>query len=95
MLSSQAHPSPSYFLSNRNSPYRPVRGVSTLLVSPPSAAVHNAPHQLPLHQMHYHPLAKSRTEYKTGVVPYMHQAAWSGMYQPQHWPQMPQPNFNP
>ena len=89
----QAHPSPSYFLSNRNSPYRPVRGVSTLLVSPPSAAVHNAPHNLPLHQMHYHPLAKTRTEYKTGVVPYMHHDAWSNLYQPQHWPQMPQPNF--
>ncbi|KAI9841513.1 MAG: hypothetical protein M1838_003530, partial [Thelocarpon superellum] len=57
---SQAHASPSYFLTHRNSPYRPVRRVSTLLVSPPAGAVQNAPQNLGLDQMHYQPLGKSR-----------------------------------
>ncbi|KAJ5554123.1 hypothetical protein N7513_004082 [Penicillium frequentans] len=31
----QTHLSPSFFLANRNSPYRPVRSVHTLLIPPP------------------------------------------------------------
>ena len=90
---SQAHSSPSYFLSHRNSPYCPVRGVSTLLVSPPRAAVQNVVQSLPLNQMHYHPLGSARTDYRTGVVPYMHHDPRSNLYQQQYWPSMPQPRF--
>ncbi|KAI4838104.1 hypothetical protein E4T44_08204, partial [Aureobasidium sp. EXF-8845] len=51
----QAHVSqlsPSYFLAQRNSPYRPVRGVSTLLVPPPSRAMQQ-PQNVQREQMHY------------------------------------------
>lgn len=68
--------SPSYFLTNRNSPYRPVRSVNTLLIPPPSASLHNPTRNIGLDQMRYHPLAKAPTETKAGVVPYMHQDAW-------------------
>ncbi|EEQ90709.2 mucin [Blastomyces dermatitidis ER-3] len=60
--------SPS-FVIDRNSPYRPVRQVNTLLYPPPSASMNHARH-LPLDQMHYQPLGKSVTERKTGVLPY-------------------------
>lgn len=71
--------SPNWILGNRNSPYRPVRGVNTLLVPPPSTSV--LPPALAYDQMHYQPLGKSRTEYKTGVVPYLQTENW-----PQVWP---------
>ncbi len=72
--------SPSYFLTNRNSPYRPVRSVNTLLIPPPSASLHNPSRNIGLDQMRYHPLAKAPTEARAGVVPYMHTDAW-----PQPW----------
>lgn len=75
---SQQH-SPNWILGNRNSPYRPVRGVSTLLVPPPLSSAQ--PPALAYDQMHYQPLGKSRTEYKTGVVPYLQTEIW-----PQVWP---------
>ena len=53
----------------RNSPYRPVRGVNTLLVPP--AAMSPEALNMSWQRMHYQPLAKQRTEYKTGVVPYL------------------------
>lgn len=71
--------SPNWILGNRNSPYRPVRGVNTLLVPPPSMSAE--PPTLCYDQMHYQPLGKSRTEYKTGIVPYMQTETW-----PQVWP---------
>ncbi|KAI9716250.1 MAG: hypothetical protein M1812_005475 [Candelaria pacifica] len=68
---SQTRLSPSYFLTHRNSPYRPVRHVNTLLVPPPSASMHNPTKNMNFDQMHYQPLGKSISERKTGVVPYM------------------------
>jgi hypothetical protein len=68
--------SPSYFLTNRNSPYRPVRSVNTLLIPPPSASLQNPSRNIGLDQMRYQALAKAPTEAKAGVVPYMHHDAW-------------------
>jgi hypothetical protein len=89
--SSPSHLSPSFFLTNRNSPYRPVRRVSTLLVPPPPASFNSAPQGLSFNQMHYQPLGKSKSECKTGVVPYMQVDPWP---QSSHWPPLPQPNFH-
>lgn len=84
---SQTHLSPSFFLVNRHSPYRPVRAVNTLLIPPPPTSLHQ-PRNLSGDQMHYQPLGKSVSERRTGVLPYIHQEAW---------PQGPiaQPNFLP
>ncbi|KAL4899524.1 hypothetical protein BDW74DRAFT_109397 [Aspergillus multicolor] len=79
------HLSPSYFLANRNSPYRPVRSVNTLLIPPPSASLEQQ-RAVPFHHMHYQPLGKS-TERRTGLLPYLHHETWSqGPYIP--------PSFN-
>jgi hypothetical protein len=79
------HISPSFFLQQRSSPYKPVRHVNTLLYPPPSASMHdysaNADH------MHYQPLGK-RNDYRPGVVPDYAQGPY------QHWPILPQPNFH-
>ncbi|KAI9815867.1 MAG: hypothetical protein M1826_001931 [Phylliscum demangeonii] len=83
---SQSHLSPSYFLTHRDSPYRPVRQVSTLLVPPRFGLMHGAPPPLPCEQMHYQPLGKSRSEYRTGVVPSMPAP-------PLSWPQAHPPLF--
>ncbi|OKL55922.1 hypothetical protein UA08_08918 [Talaromyces atroroseus] len=80
----QNHLSPSFFLVNRNSPYRPVRAVNTLLIPPPSASLHQHRH-LSMDQMHYQPLGKTLNERRTGVLPYLHHDALS----------IPQPNFLP
>ncbi|KAK3937988.1 hypothetical protein QBC46DRAFT_266328 [Diplogelasinospora grovesii] len=62
--------SPSIYLQQRNSPYRPVRHVNTLLYPPPSAFLqqYHITNALPPAQMHYHPLGR-RNELRTGVVP--------------------------
>jgi hypothetical protein len=91
--SSPSHLSPSFFLTNRNSPYRPVRRVSTLLVPPPPASFNSAPHGLGFNQMHYQPLGKSKSECKTGVVPYMQADSWPQI-QSSQWPPLPPPNFH-
>lgn len=68
----QAHVSqlsPSYFLAQRNSPYRPVRGVSTLLVPPPSRAMQQ-PQNVQHEQMHYQPLGRPQ-ERQQGRLPYI------------------------
>lgn len=86
MHTPQSHLSPTaYFLINRNSPYRPVRAVNTLLIPPPSASLHQ-PRHLPMDQMHYQPLGKTATERRTGLLPYLHEA----------WPQgrIAQPDFH-
>lgn len=87
-LSTYSVPTPQSRLSpsvviNRNSPYRPVRGVNTLLFPPPSASLQH-PRPLSFSQMHYQPLGKV-SERKTGVLPYL---------QPEGWPEPPlaQPN---
>ena len=83
--------SPSFFLTDRYSPYRPVRSVNTLLIPPPSGSVHN-PRNLSFNQMHYQPLGKAVSERKTGVLPYLHHDAWPQQsQQPQQPPQLLQP----
>lgn len=86
----QNHVSPSVFLM-RNSPYKPIRTVNTLLVPPPSASMHNQSQHIGYDQMHYQPLGK--TERKTGLVPYMHHEAWPPMHQIPQWPSMAQSNY--
>ncbi|KAG9782545.1 hypothetical protein ABEF93_004351 [Exophiala dermatitidis] len=68
--------SPSYFLSNRASPYRPVRNVNTLLIPPPSAALQLPVRHIPSDQIHYQPLSKAATEPRSGPVPYMQIDPW-------------------
>ncbi|PGH06753.1 hypothetical protein GX51_02194 [Blastomyces parvus] len=83
--------SPS-FVIDRNSPYRPVRQVNTLLYPPPSASMNHARH-LPLDQMHYQPLGKAVTERKTGVLPYSQNNSCSETWcdsQPHMQPSFPQ-----
>lgn len=69
--------SPSYFLTNRSSPYRPVRNVNTLLIPPPPASLNNATRNIGHDQIHYQPLSKNSTERRVGVVPYLHHDAWA------------------
>lgn len=73
--------SPLAYNFQRNSPYRPIRGVNTLLVPPPSASLHNPSQSIGAGDLRYQPLAKNTTERKTGVVPYQ-----SSGYQTQSWP---------
>lgn len=73
--------SPSLFLAQRNSPYRPIRGVSTLLVPPPPRAMHQ-PQTFDREQMHYQPLGRPQ-ERQQGRLPYIHQNQWyDGQQQP-------------
>ena len=83
--------SPSGMPLARSSPYKPVRGVHTLLVPPPSAAVYQAPQQLSYNQMRYQPLGQPKTETRTGVLPHFPFNTWSHSHQMQHY--LPQPNF--
>lgn len=77
--------SPSFFLQQRSSPYKPVRLPNTLLYPPPSASMHN--YSTNVEQMHYQPLGK-RNDYRSGIVPeYVSHPAYQG------WPALPQPNF--
>lgn len=68
--------SPSYFLTNRQSPYRPVRHVNTLLIPPPSAALQNQARTVSHEQMHYQPLSKVNFERRSGPVPYHQPEGW-------------------
>ncbi|KAF9882716.1 hypothetical protein FE257_005490 [Aspergillus nanangensis] len=72
----QTHLSPSFFLANRNSPYRPVRNVNTLLIPPPSSSLQQQ-RNIPFDHMHYQPLGKTAAERKTGLLPYIHPEAWA------------------
>jgi hypothetical protein len=81
------HISPSFFLQQRSSPYKPVRHVNTLLYPPPSASMQD--YSANVDQMHYQPLGK-RNDYRRGVVP--DYASHPAPYQ--HWPVLPQPNFH-
>lgn len=62
--------SPSVYLQQRDSPYKPVRQVNTLLIPPASAFLHQYHFQNAVtpNQMHYQPLGR-RNEYRTGIVP--------------------------
>lgn len=82
------HISPSFYLQQRASPYKPVRNVNTLLYPPPSASMHD--YSMNGDQMHYLPLGK-RHDMRSGVVPdYTLHATY------QQWPPPPpQPNFRP
>jgi hypothetical protein len=72
----QAHlSSPSFFLANRNSPYRPVCSVNTLLIPPPSSSLQQQ-RSVPFDHMHYQPLGKGSTR-KTGLLPYIQPDAWN------------------
>lgn len=72
----QTHLSPSFFLANRNSPYRPVRSVNTLLIPPPSSSLQQQ-RNVPFDHMHYQPLGKGTTSRKTGLLPYIQPDAWN------------------
>lgn len=85
------HLSPAAFPFPRSSPYKPVRSVNTLLVPPPSASMHNAPHSLNSNQMHYQPLGKPISQSRQGVLPILQHDSWG---QPQDRPlYLPQPRF--
>lgn len=61
--------SPSIYLQHRNSPYKPIRHVRTLLNPPPPSSLQS--YQLPAippSQMHYQPIGR-RNDQRTGIVP--------------------------
>ncbi|KAL6721711.1 hypothetical protein ACLMJK_000815 [Lecanora helva] len=68
--------SPSGWPMPRSSPYKPLRGVNTLLVPPPSASIHNQPQNVSHGQMHYQPLGKPVSERRSGVLPYFPFNTW-------------------
>ncbi|KAJ5682369.1 hypothetical protein N7462_005534 [Penicillium macrosclerotiorum] len=72
----QTHLSPSYFLANRDSPYRPVRSVHTLLIPPPSTSMQQQ-RSVPFDHMHYQPLGKTSADRKTGLLPYIYPESWT------------------
>lgn len=85
------HLSPAAFPFPRNSPYKPIRSVNTLLVPPPSASMHNAPPILRYNQMQYQPLGKPISQSLPGVLPMLPHDSWG---QPQDRPlYLPQPKF--
>lgn len=85
--------SPSYFLNQRQSPYRPVRGVHTLLVPPPQASIQNPARNISYDQMHYHPLGRPMTDRRAGPLPYMDHSAWPETHQLNQLPVPQQPVF--
>lgn len=62
--------SPSVYLQDRASPYKPIRHVNRLLYPPPSASLDRYHLSIPVHpnQMHYQPIGR-RHDLRTGVVP--------------------------
>ena len=61
--------SPSIYLQQRDSPYKPLRPPNKLLYPPPSSYQDYSQHHQPtIDQMHYQPLGR-RNDYRTGVVP--------------------------
>ncbi|CAL3966577.1 unnamed protein product [Diplocarpon coronariae] len=88
-FSDHHHPknfSPSFFLQQRSSPYRPVRYVNTLLHPPPSASMHG--YSINANQIMYQPLGK-RNDNRVGVVPEYNHTPYQ-----QQWPAIRQPNFH-
>lgn len=91
--SSSRQLSPSHFLNQRQSPYRPVRGVHTLLVPPPQTSIHNPARNIAYDQMQYQPLGRPMTERRTGYLPYMDRSAWPETNQFNQLPVPQQPVF--
>ncbi|GAB0141373.1 hypothetical protein EsHS_00001970 [Epichloe bromicola] len=62
--------SPSVYLQDRASPYKPIRHVNRLLYPPPSASLDRYHLSIPVHpnQMHYQPIGR-RHDLRTGIVP--------------------------
>ncbi|KAH8724152.1 hypothetical protein GQ44DRAFT_773407 [Phaeosphaeriaceae sp. PMI808] len=85
--------SPSHFLNQRQSPYRPVRGVHTLLVPPPPTSMHNPAQNIAYNQMQYQPLGRPTTERRAGLLPYMDRNPWPEMNQFNQLPVPQQPIF--
>lgn len=79
--------SPSVYLQHRNSPYKPIRDVRTLLHPGPSASLDqyhlHAP--VPPNQMHYQPLGR-RYDLRTGIVPEFVRYHLAQQQQQQHPP---------
>ena len=80
--------SPLSALEARKSPYRPLRGVNTLLIPPPLTSYQNIARNIHVEQMQYQPLGKTLTEARTGVVPYLPYNTWS-----QPWNGAAQPSY--
>ncbi|KAF1835583.1 hypothetical protein BDW02DRAFT_282614 [Decorospora gaudefroyi] len=85
--------SPSYFLNQRQSPYRPVRGVQTLLVPPPQTSIHNPARNIAYDQMQYQPLGRPMTDRRSGILPYTDPSAWPERNQFNQLPIPQQPIF--
>lgn len=85
--------SPSHFLNQRQSPYRPVRSVQTLLVPPPSTSIHNPARNIGYDQMQYQPLGRPMTDRRSGLLPYMDRSAWPETNQFNQLPVPQQPIF--
>jgi len=62
--------SPSVYLQNRDSPYKPVRHVNKLLHPPPAAFLqqYQLSNPFPPEQMHYHAVGR-RNDLRTGILP--------------------------
>lgn len=99
--------SPSIYLQQRNSPYKPIRHVNTLLYPPPSAFLqqYHFANAVPPTQMHYQPLGR-RNDLRTGIVPEFamarsgqHHAVTPGPYAPVSQvlpnPNLGRPNYAP
>lgn len=68
--------SPSYFLQNRSSPYRPVRHVNTLLYPPPLTAMANPIKPIDYQQMQYQPIGSKGSDLRPGPMPCLQPDAW-------------------
>jgi hypothetical protein len=93
----QQQNSPSYFLAQRCSPYRPVRQVQTLLAPPSHTPLYNAPRLISHDQMQYHPLGRPFSERRVGHLPYLNHEAWPQHHQYNQWSEVvppPAPNFH-
>ncbi|KAI1868344.1 hypothetical protein JX265_007167 [Neoarthrinium moseri] len=77
--------SPSVYLQQRNSPYKPVRPVNTLNYPPPSIPL--SEYHLGSAQMHYQPLG--RRNVRTGIVPEFQSSFGSGRPTPMPATQAP------
>jgi hypothetical protein len=80
--------SPSFFLAQRSSPYRPVRRVQTLLVPSAVQTIQNAPTMMGVNQMQYHTLGHPNQRH-LGHVPYFNYEAWPQTNQQNVWPHRP------
>ncbi|KAI0999010.1 hypothetical protein K3495_g9187 [Podosphaera aphanis] len=69
--------SPSVFLQQRSSPYKPVRHVQTLLNPPPFGSMRE--NSVSADEMRYRPLGKRNENLRTGVVPH-----WPANHQMNH-----------